>query len=271
MASKAEWTSAQQKSSAGQQYDYSGGQEVATQNESGRVTTDKASMSQPNLAALEGLIKQLMGGGTEEMERQRRERERAIAQQYALLGQVSPEAAMASGQRLMSLNLQQALEKMMPSISRSVEGAGMNTTSMQGVLGSLMSRDAALGAGALGAQQEAAFAQQRSGLSDVLERLTRADPQATNALIQALGAAKGSVERGTTTSTGPSRTSSPVRQGSSGLSQKPSWETQSSGGVRAVGADADAYHSNPYYSYNTNQSWNPAKVGLADFILKGEW
>lgn len=160
-------------------------------------TYNESLMDPKSLAALNALIKQLQTGGTAEQKKEQAVRDQQLAQIYSLLQQVSPEAARVSAESLMALNLQRALEENMPAISRAVEGAGMNTSTLQGVLSSQLARDASLAAGALGAQQEAAFASQRSNLAALLEPLTRPTNNVTTALINALQVSKGATRSGT--------------------------------------------------------------------------
>lgn len=146
-------------------------------------------------AALDTIIKELMGGGTKEQKKDRVQRNALMGYVQQLLGQYTKEAAFADADKLMKLNLQQSAEKNMPAIARSIEGAGTSAAAMQGLLSQKLVNDSALSAGALGAEQAKSYAGATVNLTSLLEALSRPDNSIVNSLLGALQTAKG----GTTT------------------------------------------------------------------------
>jgi hypothetical protein len=96
------------------------------------------------------------------------------------------DAAFSDAADLMKLNLQEALEKNMPALAKSVQGAGTSASSMQGLLSNKIAQDAALSSGALGAEQAKAYAQAMAAMQGVLEGFTRIDLSAEENFIKAL-------------------------------------------------------------------------------------
>lgn len=160
---------------------------------SGTRTTDTSNMDSQSLAALQNLIGLLQTGGTKEIQAESAKRKQTISLVEQLMGQVSTGQAMTDAQAAMALNLQTAMEQQMPAISKAIEGAGTSASSMQALLSQKLARDSSLAAGALGAAQAQTYAQQRTGLANTLEALTRPTSAATSALISALNVAKGAV------------------------------------------------------------------------------
>lgn len=154
---------------------------------------DTQNMTPEAQASLQILIQQLQDGGTTEQRRAKDNRNQTEALIQGLLGAVSPDQALEDAKGLMALNLQQSMEKNMPAIQRAIEGAGTSASSMQGLLSQALARDSALAASALGAGQQAQYAQQRSNLASVLENISRENNTVTASLLDALDIAKGAV------------------------------------------------------------------------------
>ena len=160
---------------------------------------DQLNMAPEDLASLRGLIGELQGGGTKTQREARQASKGSEALINQLLNMVSPDKAKADAGDLMALNLQQAMERNMPAIAKSAQGAGTSASSMQGLLSQNLARDAALASGALGAQQAKAYAAERTGLAALLSQITssrEANDPVTKALINALNIAKGAVVSG---------------------------------------------------------------------------
>ena len=192
-------------------------------------TTSRETLYAPQDEALiRTMLQQLMGDGTPQQQEERKRRDLALQNIYSLLGQVSPEAAKADASGSVSLALQRILEKNMPAISRAVEGAGMNTSTMQGVLSSQMARDASLAAQDAQARQEQAYAQQRSNLAQMLDPLTRQQASQSGEAVQLLNLLRGANRTTTTSQRSPSsnRSVGNPSVGSSGIGYQslPSWE-----------------------------------------------
>lgn len=153
-------------------------------------------------SALDILIQQLLGGGTAEQKKNNKQRQALMSFVEQMLGEYSKKSAFDDAQNLMNLNIQQTMQKNMPAISRAIEGAGTSASSMQGLLSQNLARDAALGAGALGAEQAKSYANASVNLASVLENLSRPDNSIVGALTNALQIAKGGIVNRTINQTG---------------------------------------------------------------------
>jgi len=159
--------------------------------ESGNQTT--TTLDPNSMKTLQEFIAQLMSGGTANQKGEMQKRDAMTQFVTNLLGLVSPQQANADAQGLMSLNLQQSMEKQMPALQKAIEGAGTSASSMQALLANRIAQDAALNASALGGEQQKAYAQSRAQLASLLEAFTRPQNTVENTLIQALNALKGAV------------------------------------------------------------------------------
>jgi len=159
--------------------------------ESGNQTT--TALDPNSMKTLQEFIAQLMSGGTANQKGEIQKRDAMTQFVTNLLGLVSPQQANADAQGLMSLNLQQSMEKQMPALQKAIEGAGTSASSMQALLANRIAQDAALNASALGGEQQKAYAQSRAQLASLLEAFTRPQNTVENTLIQALSALKGAV------------------------------------------------------------------------------
>jgi len=182
------------------------------------------------LKALQALISQLGSGGTAQDKAQQANRNAEISLVRDTRGGYSKDAALADAAALMKQNLRQSLEKNMPMITRSVEGAGTSASSMQGLLAQKLATESAQAAGALGAQQAIAYGGINSSLSSVLEALTRADPNNNKNLIDALALLKNSTSVsssiGTSTGTGTQQSRTGYGTPTQEVKQQPQQETQ---------------------------------------------
>lgn len=230
--------------------------------------SNQQNMDPTSLAALQNLIKVLSTGGTPEIKAEDAKRKQMQQLVEGLLGSVSTEAAKSDASSLMALNLQQAMEKNMPAISKAIEGAGTSASSMQGLLSQQLARDASLAAGALGADQAKAYAGERSNLANTLEALTRPTSQGTTALLNALQTAKGAV-------TNVQRTGGSSDSGTRTTTEnkiveeaaKTSADTYTPSGVASAGAVTPTdVAGGGYFSNNTSSYWNPKKVSLAEWM-----
>ena len=155
-------------------------------------TSDVTSNFTPeNEKILGTLITQLMGGGTKQQKKQTGERDAVTELVRNLLGEFSKQKAFEDAKGLMALNMQNSMQKNMPAIQKSIEGAGTSASSMQSLLSQNLVNDSALAASALGAEQAKAYAGTTTNLASLLEALTRSDNSVLTALTNALGLAKG--------------------------------------------------------------------------------
>lgn len=131
-------------------------------------------------------------GGTERQKETESNRKQEIAHNRQLQGEYSKEAAMGDAQFLVNKAIADALEAAMPQISAQLEGAG---TSKSTLAGAFLQRAATKGAtegAALGANLSAQYGQLNVGLANVLEELTRSDPNSPEGmLLQAIIGSKG--------------------------------------------------------------------------------
>lgn len=185
-------------------------EQSGTSSQTQRTNTTQQNMTPEQLAALDTLIKQLMGGGTQQMaeERARKLQEiQALQQQRA---GYSKENAFADAQGAMAQQLRQAMEQLIPGLTRAAEGAGTSQSSMRALLLQDAATKASQAAATVGLGAATNYGQISNGMSGVLANLLAQNDPTTAALLQALGISKGSVSNtqgtsqtdGTTTSTG---------------------------------------------------------------------
>lgn len=159
----------------------------------------QTNMSPESLAALELLIAQLMGGGTQDMANQEAIRQTEINRTRAQQASYSKDAAFADAQGAMAAQLVAALQKTLPTITRGAEAAGTSQNSMRALLAQDAAGQAAEGAATLGLNAATQYGQISSALAGVLADMTQPNNAATKALLDALNIAKGAVQ--TTTET----------------------------------------------------------------------
>lgn len=157
-------------------------------------TTSTQNMDPSSLAALQALIAQLLGGGTEQMAQEQARRLQEIQAVQAIRGDYSKGAAFADAQGAMNQFLRQAMEQAMPSLVRAAEGAGTSANSMRALLTQDTLTRAAEGAAALGLKAATDYGSLGANYSSVLEQLTRPDNSQVNALLGALNIAKGAMQ-----------------------------------------------------------------------------
>lgn len=159
----------------------------------------QTNMSPESLAALELLIAQLMGGGTQDMANQEAIRQTEINRTRAQQASYSKDAAFADAQGAMAAQLVAALQKTLPTITRGAEAAGTSQNSMRALLAQDAAGQAAEGAATVGLNAATQYGQISSALAGVLANMTQPNNAATKALLDALNIAKGAVQ--TTTET----------------------------------------------------------------------
>ena len=181
------------------------------------------------LTVLKNLIKQLAGGGTDQQRETNQERTQTIQDTRATAQDYTKDKAFTDAKDLITQSLQTSMEKQMPAISKSIQGAGTSSSSMQGLLSQKLAADASTAAGALGAQQATAYGGISANLASVLERLTQNDSTTENSLVNALALLRN------TTSSSKSESSS-VSSGSSN-------QSSSGGGSRLVSTSGGGNNS----------------------------
>ena len=145
-------------------------------------------------------LTQAMNGGDAAYQTQVAKRNEAINSTKELMQHYTKDAAFSDAAALMKLNLQQSMEKQMPAIARSVQGAGTSSSSMQALLSQKLANDSSLAAGALGAEQAAKYGNISTALSGVLNNLTAIDPTLSNLVASLISSGKSSTSSGQSTS-----------------------------------------------------------------------
>lgn len=171
-------------------------------------------MDDESLAALNTLIAQLQGGGTPEMLADRAARLKAIASAQAQQAAYSKDAAMRDAQGTMDQQTRKVMEQLLPSLTRSAEGAGTSQNALRALLMQKGANEAAESASALGLKAATDYGQVQNGVSSILAQLVSMKDPAADALLAALGIAKGAVQNTNGTST--------TTQSSTGTATNPS-------------------------------------------------
>lgn len=159
--------------------------------------------------ALRILLSQLLGGGTPEQRTEAANRATEVQAVRGQRGDYSKEAAFTDAQGVMAQQTRLAMEKLLPSLVRSAEGAGTSQNSMRALLLQDAANKSAESASALGLKASVDYGSIGSGLSQILASLTQQNSPVTKALIDAINLSKGQTSTGATTaSSGSSMASS---------------------------------------------------------------
>lgn len=208
---------------------------------SSSTQTDTRNMSAQSEAALNTLIRQLLGGGTQQMAQERAIRQQEIGAVQGIRSGYSRENAFGDAQGAMAQQMRLALEKMMPQLVRASEGAGTSQNSMRALMQQQAANQAAESASALGLKAAVDYGGLQTNLSSVLERLTAANDPTANLLINALNVAKGAVTSSTTNQTGTNSNSSNTvgnttsETNNSGGTVATQYTTPNQGGLSSIG------------------------------------
>ena len=141
-----------------------------------------------SMQQLQPLISSLMyGGGTPEMQAQATQKKKTTAGLEGAAGAYTTPQAFADASNAMALELQKSMQTALPAITRGMEGAGTSAGSMQALLAQQAAADAAMRAGAIGADQAKAYGGIQAQLQNTLAQMatTNTDPQ-MDALLKAL-------------------------------------------------------------------------------------
>lgn len=122
-----------------------------------------------------------------------------VSANQAIRGDYSKANAFADATGAMNANLARALEQSMPTITAGIDAAGTSGSALSALLTQQAADDAAASAAELGLQAAINYGQIQSGFSNVIANLLSQGSESANLLMQALGIAKGSVEKGTVT------------------------------------------------------------------------
>lgn len=151
----------------------------------------QVNLSGQNLAALNTLIQQLLSGGTPAMRQSAQQRQDEISTVKNARAGYSKDAAFSDATGLINQQTRRVLEQLMPSITRASEDAGSSGGALRALLTQDAANKAAESGSALGVKAAVDYGNVAGNLSQVLERLTQTDPVVAQALVAALGVAKG--------------------------------------------------------------------------------
>lgn len=181
-------------------------------NTSKNTTVNNQNMSGSSLAALEALIAQLLGGGTQQQAQETATRQQEIGAVQGIRGGYGKSDAFADATGAMSQQLRKAMESLLPSLVRSAEGSGTSQNSMRALLLQDAMTKAAESSSALGLKASVDYGNISTGLSNTLEALTRPQNKVVDSLLNALGIAKGAVTTSNTNEIGNSSTTQSASQ-----------------------------------------------------------
>lgn len=238
---------------------------VGTSSQQSESQVDTRNLSTPAEAELMRLIRTLAGGGTAEMrETAGRRREETAAVQAQRAG-YSKEAAFGDAQGLIAQQSRRMLEQLLPSINRAAEDAGSSGGALRALLLQDAANKAAEASSVAGLNAAVQYGQVSTGLSQVMEQLTRSDPTTVNALTNALNVAKGATTSTTSTgsttgqttsntnTTNNSRTTENRNNNTSYGPQPLVTAPASSGGFGQFGGGPEPSMSNDLANYNSTQ------------------
>jgi hypothetical protein len=142
-----------------------------------------------------GIVK----GGTSDQRAIADARQEEISRDRALQSQFSPEAARATAEGLSSYFARVLSEQELPAILRSAEGAGTSKGTTRALLTQQAIQRTGETASKVGADLTSQFGQISTQLANVLENLTKQDPNSiANQLINAIAQSKGITQSGVT-------------------------------------------------------------------------
>lgn len=139
------------------------------------------------LKILMATIKELQTGGSADIKAQQANRNQQITSARGTLANYTKGAAFTDAGEVMAKTLRLALEKSMPAISKSIQGAGTSSSSMQGLLSQKLATEASEATSAAQLEAAKAYGQISAQLQQTLEGLTRVDRGNIDALTKALG------------------------------------------------------------------------------------
>lgn len=180
----------------------SSGSSTGTATTQGTTSSTTQNMTASQQAQLQQLIAMLMNGGTPAMQASAAARSAETQQVAGIREGFSKENAFADAQGLIAQQSRRTLEALLPSINGAAEDAGSSGGALRALLLQDAGNKAAESASALGVKTASDYGGIQANLSQVLERLTQADPTAINALVQAFGVLKGATVSTTGTTSG---------------------------------------------------------------------
>lgn len=140
--------------------------------------------------ALAALIQQLLGGGTAEQKASQANVDSEIVANRGTRAGYTKQAAFSDAEGAMNQQLRLAMEKLIPSLTRSAEGAGTSKSSMRALLLQDAASKSAESSAALGLKASVDYGNISSNLSQILAGLAKGTP-VTDALLKAIDLSKG--------------------------------------------------------------------------------
>lgn len=155
-----------------------------------------------DLAAYEQQVQIAMAGdpnnaGTPEIKEQKQNIDQEIATVRNAREGYDKESAFADSATLINNATRQMLEKLLPDINATVEGSGTSGGAVAGLLKNDAAARAAESAASLGINSAIEYGKIFDDQSQIISGLIDKSPVAMNALLSALGVAKGSISAGT--------------------------------------------------------------------------
>lgn len=242
-----------------------GGGSITSGSTKSSQTTTTSQLDPKSQAALEALIAQLQAGGTPAMQASTAARQAEIARNQAVAGQYTKQAAFSDATGAMNAKVAEVLQQLLPNIVRAAEGAGTSQNSLRALLTQQAADNAAKSAATLGLNAATQYGQVNSQIGNILEALTRPqEDQATQALIQALGIAKGANSTSTTTGTSESSQTSPASQrvSSGGVYNAPAQTPSTANGF----APEPSYNMDSFGPSADGNTYSTSGQSLANFI-----
>lgn len=173
----------------------------STGSSNGSSVTNTSNMDANSMAALQNLIAQLQSGGTASMRADTNRKNVEIGTLQQNREGYSKEAAFADAKGLIAQTMRQTLEKLLPGINTASLGAGASQSSMRALLTQRAAENASEAASAQGLTAATNYGNVSNGMSGIIANLMAIKDPATDALLQALGIAKGAQVSSTTNTT----------------------------------------------------------------------
>lgn len=197
-------------------------------------TVKNQNMDDQSLAALQALIKQLAGGGTNEDKERLSSIRSEIGANQAQRGDYSKGAAFHDAEAAAAAQMHNALKQLLPTITAGIDSAGTSGSAMAALLSTEAAEATSRNAAQLKLDAAVNYGQIANQASGVIAELLKIDNPVNRQLLEALNIAKGAV---TTT------TDNTVQQGStqsnwnestntSQKGQNSSWSNTQTGGTQ---------------------------------------
>lgn len=173
------------------------GSKSSVTNTSGTRTVNTQNMDDQSLAALQALIKQLAGGGTEEDRERMNSIRSEIGANQAQRGQYSKDAAFYDSEAAAAAQMTNALKKLLPTITAGIDAAGTSGSAMAALLSTEAAEATSRNAAQLKLDAAISYGQIANQASGIIAELLKIDNPVNRQLLEALNIAKGAVTSST--------------------------------------------------------------------------